>query len=72
MIAEDNSDEPEVHFVKFETITDRWDLGYKMIFQAFRKYFSKPELKFERWYVTDFDNCLKGNPHIKEPVDKKE
>ena len=24
MIPEDNSDENEVHFVRFETVTDRW------------------------------------------------
>ena len=70
MISEDQNDEKEVHFVKFETVTDRMQLGLGIFSKLFKRIFVPQKLEFERWYITDFDDCLKGNPHIKEEEKK--
>ena len=57
--------EPEVHFVLFETVTDRfennWNGVKKMIKQ---KFFQPAKLSFDEWVIVDFDDCLNGNNHI--------
>ena len=42
MISEDQIDEKEVHFVKFETVTDRMELGWGVIPKLFKRIFSTP------------------------------
>ena len=55
--------QPEVHFVLFEAVSDRYELGFKVIKKVIMKFW-RPSLEFENWVITDFDNALNGNPHI--------
>ena len=50
----------EVHFLQLETVTDRYEIGWKVFKELWRAW-TNPSLKFDRWYITDFDNCLEGN-----------
>ena len=52
----------EIHLVLFESVTDTYVLGWRIIKQAYHK-FMNPGLKFDDWVIVDFDNCLNGNPH---------
>jgi hypothetical protein len=51
----------ESHFMLLESITDRYELNWRVIYKVFNK-FRNPSLTFEEWVLVDFDNCLKGNP----------
>lgn len=68
MISEyGESDTKETHFMLVESITDRYELNWRVIKKVFNK-FRSPSLKFEEWVLVDFDNCLKGNPLTEEEV----
>lgn len=58
-------DSKETHFMLVESVTDRYELNWKVIKKVFSK-FRNPSLQFEEWVLVDFDNCLKGNPIVDE------
>jgi hypothetical protein len=51
-----------------ECTTEKYELNWN-IFKKIWKNFRKPELKFENWVITDFDDCLLGNPYTSEDPD---
>jgi hypothetical protein len=66
MISEyGESGSKETHFMLVESITDRYELNWKVIKKVFNR-FRNPSLQFEDWVLVDFDNCLKGNPIVVE------
>lgn len=63
MIREENSLDKESHYLVFESVTDRYELTYRVLGQLFSKIWSK-KLNFEEFVIVDFDNCLNGNKHV--------
>ena len=60
-----DSESKEIHFMLLESVTDRYELSWRVLKKIFNK-FRKPKLAFEDWVLVDFDNCLKGNPIVDE------
>ena len=60
-----DEDSKEIHFMLLESVTDRYELNWRVLKKVFNK-FRKPDLAFEDWVLVDFDNCLKGNPIVDE------
>lgn len=58
-----DAESKESHFMLLESVTDRYELNWRVIKKVFNK-FRKPKLEFEDWVLVDFDNCLKGNPIV--------
>jgi len=42
---------------------------WQVLYSAFTVWLEKHD-KFEKWYIVDVDNYLKGNPHIKKKKDE--
>ena len=61
MMTDDNKHEIETHYMLVESIMERFNFGDGLIRKMWRQ-FKAPEIKFERFYIIDFDNCLNGNP----------
>ena len=49
-----NKEEKETHLVLFETVTDTYDLSWRIFKDVFNKWRS-PKLKFDDWVIVDFD-----------------
>ena len=60
MIEEKDKMNSEYHYVLFECETEEYELGFSMIKKIFKNW-RKPELKFENWKITDFDDHLRSN-----------
>lgn len=58
LISNKDAKDEEVHFVKFEGMYPEFELSP----DALRK--SMQNFAFSDWTIVDFDNFLKGNPHI--------
>ena len=66
MISEyGESNTKETHFMLVESITDRYELNWRVLKKVFNR-FRNPSLQFEPWVLVDFDNCLNGNPIVPE------
>ena len=65
MISKNDIDTKETHFMVVESITDRYELNWRVLKKVFER-FRNPSLNFEEWVLVDFDNNLKGNPIITE------
>ena len=69
MVKDKNS--REVHFVLFESVIEKKTTiikPQKFLQEKLANLFSwstlsiwKPPIKFEKWVIVDFDNCLNGN-----------
>ena len=51
-----------------EAETDQFEMGFSAFKKIFKmltniKDYAKKQ-NFTEWTVTDFDNCLEGNPHV--------
>lgn len=70
MHDDENAEDKEVHFLKIEAEVEKFELGLQAITKLFQrvrnKEFGMSSLNFQDWTIIDFDNCLKGNPHIYE------
>lgn len=66
MHTEHNSADKEVHFMKVEAEVEKFELGLRAIGELFQRMKSKDfgAGDFREWTIVDFDNCLKGNPHV--------
>lgn len=58
--------EKETHYIKFESVANRYPLSFKTVWKLITELGKTNDLTFEDWTITDFDNCLNGNPHIDE------
>ena len=66
-------DKKEIHFIKMEGIMDSVDLfgeGPSSVMNLQRSigtsaFFNTESRPIEDWIITDLDNFLLGNPHIK-------
>ncbi|CDW71076.1 UNKNOWN [Stylonychia lemnae] len=58
LISNDQAIDEEIHFVKFEGQYPEFELNA----QNLRK--SLEDFNFQDWSIVDFDDFLKGNPHI--------
>eukprot|EP00347_Sterkiella_histriomuscorum_P005146 403357719 len=58
-----DEDEKEVHFMRLESVTSEYPIQLSTLWKIVSEYFKK-DMKFKQWVLTDFDNCLNGNPHI--------
>ena len=65
MISKNDIDTKETHFMVVESITDRYELNWRVLKKVFDR-FRNPSLNFEEWVLVDFDNNLKGNPIVTE------
>ena len=73
MLAEFNkdNDDVEVHYMTVECETDRHYIRLNSLKNMFKTLFGRTRSQeeidanppFVNWVVTDFDNCLNGNPH---------
>ena len=54
----------EVHFLKFESTVQTFEISFSTIFKLLKDMAQKPDLKFSDWTLTDIDVHLNGNPHI--------
>jgi hypothetical protein len=55
----------ETHFVRFESIVETFPIRFSTIFKLLKEKMKRnKKLEFKEWTITDFDNYLKGNPHI--------
>jgi hypothetical protein len=70
MITEETSDDFEYHYVLFECETEKYELGWSMFKKIFANW-RKPDLKFENWQITDFDDHLRSNIYIEGDFDLK-
>lgn len=66
MIAD--RDSKETHFVLFESVTQRYTIGWGIFRQLWDRMRAR-DLVFENWVIVDFDNCLNGNKHTAEDYD---
>merc|ERR1712166_685497 len=63
MISANDKDDIETHYLQIESVMERFDMGTGVFRQMWAQ-FRNPDIKFERFYVTDFDNSLNGNPNV--------
>ena len=59
-----NLRDSEYHFVRFEGAMPPIELDMSMLKGNPQGIFQKRSLDLEDWTITDFDDCLKGNPHL--------
>lgn len=65
MIPEKNYGKKEAHFMVIECEVNKFGMTLKDIIQKVKDRFKGiQEMNFDEWTIVDFDDCLKGNPHI--------
>lgn len=64
LISPDDFDEEEIHFMRVESVCNEFEISPKTVFRMIKEMFSKKQLNFRDWTITDFDDFLKGNPHV--------
>jgi hypothetical protein len=64
LINQEDHMKDEIHFMRLESVVNSFEIRFSTVFKLLKEIFTKPELKFESWVITDFDNFLNGNPHI--------
>jgi len=58
LISSKDQSSDEIHFVKFEGRYPEFELSAESIRNR------KNQIEFSEWTIVDFDNFLKGNPHV--------
>jgi hypothetical protein len=66
LIKDHEKDDEEVHFVRFESVVQAYEIRMGSILRLFKELIKKPDLQFSNWTITDIDQHLNGNPHIEE------
>jgi hypothetical protein len=66
LIKEEDRLKPEVHFLLFEAIQSTLTMKFPQILGEMLRQRLDPGLNLKEWTVSDFDNCLNGNPLIDE------
>ena len=64
MIEDGDQYDKEYHYVQFESVAAKIDAKLSALMEL-RKKFMNFDLEFDDWTITDLDNELLGNPHLK-------
>lgn len=66
LIPKEELEQEEVHFLRFESTVQTFEISFSTIFKLFKDIAKTPDLKFSDWTLTDIDVHLNGNPHVQE------
>ena len=70
MIPSENYHKKEVHFMVIESEVDKFGLTFKEVIKKVKdRIQGNRVMSFDEWTIVDFDDCLKGNPHIQFDAD---
>eukprot|EP00347_Sterkiella_histriomuscorum_P011674 403371545 len=61
LISQDHMLDKEIHYIKVATVAKELEFNLKILQEIFKN--MELDFSFKHSLITDFDNCLNGNPH---------